>query len=76
MGHTYVDAIAHAWRYCNPHTPLPPALVRRAESSGLALGLYRSDGKLAAEWSGTAQDIRNGLLTVANLPLVSPPTGE
>lgn len=76
MSHPYVDPIGHAWRHCNPNAPLPSALVRRAAPSGLALGLYRSHGKLVAEWSGTVEDIRNGLLTVANLPLVSPPTGE
>jgi hypothetical protein len=34
MAHTYVDAIAHAWRYCNPHAPLPSAWVPRAAPSG------------------------------------------
>ena len=75
MSHTYFDPIAHAWRHCNPHAPLPSGLVRRAESSGLALSLFSSHGQLVAEWSGTAKDTRNGLLTAARLPLISPLTG-
>ena len=73
MGHTYVDSIAHAWRHCNPRAPLPYALTSRAAPSGLALSLYSSNGR---RWPGATEDTRNGLLTVASLPLISPPTGE
>ena len=77
MGHAlYVDPIAHAWRHCNPQAPMPSALAQRAAPSGLALSLYSSHGQLVAEWSGTTQDIQNGLLTLATLPRISSPTGE
>ena len=72
----YIDPIAHAWRCCNPHTPLPSALVPRAAPSGLALSLYSSHGRVVAERSGTAQDIQSGFLTVATLPRISPHNGR
>jgi hypothetical protein len=72
MGTRYIDPIAHAWRHCNPHAPLPSALTRRAAPSGLALSLYSSHGHR----SGTSQDIQSGLFTVATLPRISPPMGE
>ena len=67
----YVDPIAHAWRHCNPHAPLPLALVPRGAPSGLALSLYSSHGQHVTE-SEPAEDIRYGLLTVATLPRISP----
>jgi hypothetical protein len=76
MSHTHIDPIAHAWRHCNPHAPLPSALVKRAAPSGLALSLYSSHGQLVTEWSRTAQDIQSDFLTVATLPRISPPMGE
>ena len=63
----YIDPIAHAWRYCNPHTPLPSALGRGALSA-FALRLHSSS--LPAEWSG-AKDAQHALLTVATLPRIS-----
>jgi hypothetical protein len=76
MSHTHIDPIAHAWRNCNPHAPLPSALVRRAAPSGLALSLYWSHGQLVAARSGTSQDIQYGFLTVATLPGIPPPMGD
>ena len=75
MGTRYIDPIAHAWRHCNPNAPLPSALVRRAESSGSALRLPLFIVQLVAAWSGT-KDTQRALPTVANLPRISPPTGE
>lgn len=72
----YIDPIAHAWRHCNPHAPLPSVLVPRAAPSGLALSLYSSHGQLVAERSGTSQDIQYGLFTLATLPRISPPPGD
>ena len=68
MGHALIDPIAHAWRHCNPHAPLPSALASRG-----ALSLYSSHGQ---RWSWSTQDTQNGLLTVAALPVISAPTGE
>jgi hypothetical protein len=67
-----IDPIAHAWRRCNPHAPLPSALTRRAAPSGLALSLYSAHGRR----SETSQDIQYGLFTVATLPRISPPMRE
>jgi hypothetical protein len=76
MSHTLqIDPIAHAWRHCNPHAPLPSALAQHVAPSGLAVSLYWSKSRLVAEWSGT-QDTQHGLLTVATLPLISLPMGE
>lgn len=78
MSHAlYIDPIAHAWRHCNPHAPLPSVLVQRAPQFDLALSLYSSQRKEVAECSGTAQDARNGLLAIAILPqIVLPDASE
>lgn len=34
MSRAYVDPIAHAWRCCNPQTPLPSALEKRGAEFG------------------------------------------
>jgi hypothetical protein len=72
----HIDPIAHAWGHCNPHTPLPSALVRRAAPYGLALSLYSSNRQFVAGCSSATQDTRNGFLTVAVLPLISSPMGD
>jgi hypothetical protein len=72
----YIDPIAHAWRHCNPHAPLPSALVSRAAPSGLALGLYSSHGQFVADRSGTSQNVQYSLFTLATLPRISHPLGE
>lgn len=72
MSHAlYIDPIAHAWRHCNPHAPLPSVLVQRARQFDLALSLYSSQRKEVG-----AQDARNGLLAVAILPQISLPDGS
>lgn len=58
----YIDPIEHAWRHCNPHSPLPPALVQRAGPSGVTFKLHSSDGQLVAEWSGTDRMFRTVFL--------------
>jgi hypothetical protein len=72
----YIDPIEHAWRHCNPHSPLPPALVQRAGPSGVTFKLHSSDGQLVAEWSGTRQDVQDGFFTIATLPRISPPIAD
>ena len=71
---TYIDPIAHAWRCCNPHTPLPSALERGALST-FALRLHSSNAQRPTELSGT-KDTHHGLLTVATLTRISLPMGE
>ena len=66
-----IDPIAHAWRFCNPHAPLPAALVRYTPPSRFALSLVSSHGQLATARSGTSQDIQYGLLTLATLARLS-----
>ena len=72
MTQPLIDPITHAWRHCNPFTPLPAALVRYAAPSGLAVSLSPAQ----VEWVDVPkqlalpQDIRIGLLTVAISPLV------
>ena len=68
----HVDPIEHAWRYCNPHVPLPSALAARAPPSGLEISLDSFQGQLVAESPATTQDIQSGFLTVATLPRISP----
>lgn len=74
MTQPQIDPIAHAWRQCNPHTPLPSALALRLAPSGLALSLYSTRSPLVAEPSRNSQDIQHSLLIVATLPLVSLPS--
>jgi hypothetical protein len=69
----YIDPIAYAWRHCNPQAPLPSALATPAASSEVAGGLYSSHGQIVSESSGAAEDIRQGLLSVAIEPRISPP---
>jgi len=69
----HIDPIEHAWRYCNPHAPLPSALAPRAAPSGLAISLDSFQGEVVAEFPVTTQDIQLGLLTVATMPRLSPP---
>ena len=64
----YIDPIQHAWRQCNPHAPLPSALVQRAAPFGWARTRDSPHGQVAAEWSGTTRDVQYGLLTLATLP--------
>ena len=64
----YIDPIAHAWRHCNPHAPLPSALATRAGSRSLD----SSNGQIVSQSSGTAEDARQGLLSVAMEPWISP----
>lgn len=75
MSDGYVDPIAHAWRHCNPHTPLPSTLAQRAVPPGFGLRLFSSNSELVTEWSGT-KDTQHGLLTIAILPTISAPIGE
>ena len=70
-----IDPIEHAWRRCNPHSPLPSALVPRAMPSDLALGLSSSNGQPMAEVSGVARDTACDLLALAILPRISRPEG-
>jgi hypothetical protein len=72
MSHTRIDPIGYAWRHCNPRVPVPRTLVPRAAPSGLALSIYSSHARLAAE-RRASQGIQYGLLTVATLPRISPP---
>ena len=71
----YIDPIAHAWRYCNPHAPLPPALVRYTAPPGFALRRFPYISQLVPEWSGT-KDTQSALLAVAALPRISSPVAS
>jgi hypothetical protein len=68
----YVDPIEHAWRRCNPHAPLPPALVPRTGAFGFAFRLYSSESHPVTELSGISEDARHGLLMVAISPWIAP----
>ena len=72
MTQPLIDPITHAWRHCNPFTPLPAALVRYAASSGLAISLSSAQAESADVPRQVAppSDIRIGLLTVAISPRV------
>lgn len=74
MTQPQIDPIAHAWRQCNPHTPLPSALAQRVAPSGLAVSLYSTPGPLVAAPSRNSQDTQQSLLIVATLPLISHPS--
>jgi hypothetical protein len=72
----YVDPIEHAWRHCNPHVPLPPALIQRAPLSSFALRRHSPEGNPLAEWPDTARETYGGPLSLAALPQITPPVGE
>lgn len=76
MTQPQIDPIAHAWRRCNPHTPLPHALAQRVAPSGLELRLFSTQGQLVVEPSRNSPDIQSSLLIVATLPLISLPDEE
>jgi hypothetical protein len=67
----YTDPIAHAWRHCNPHAPLPPALAKRAPSRDLARSVYVSNDQTEAGSSGTAADARQRFVSFAIEPSIS-----
>ena len=74
MTQPLIDPITHAWRHCNPFTPLPAALVRYAGSSAMAVSLSSAQVESVDVPRQVAppQAIRIGLLTVAISPLVRP----
>lgn len=69
---SYVDPIEHAWRHCNPHAPLPPALASRAGQFGFAFRLYSPQNQPVTELSRITEDARHGLLMVAISPWSAP----
>ena len=72
MTQPLIDPITHAWRHCNPYTPLPAALVRYAAPSALAHSLSSAqvESRDVPKPVPPPQDIRSGLLTVAISPRV------